>query len=110
MPDEKRDDALSIKRRTQNEVMFREVNKAINQLNEKWEDITDTPSGLVCECDQILCGELLQVPTSEYERVRSDRTLFFVKVGHESGVDLERVVEQTAHFLVVQKRADDLIA
>jgi hypothetical protein len=49
--------------------------------------------------------EQLEVPQAEFERVRQDATLFFVRNGHEDE-GVEDVVEHHDHYDVVRKRAE----
>jgi hypothetical protein len=57
---------------------------------------------VVCECDDLNCGELFPVSVEAYERVRSEGTLFLVLPGH-SDDSIEEVVERADHYWVVRK-------
>jgi hypothetical protein len=85
-----------------NEAMFREVNERLEELNRTFADFTDHLQ-VVCECADMGCAEMIQVPAAEYERIRSDPLLFILVPGHEVA-DVEDVVEVLRGFEVVRKR------
>jgi hypothetical protein len=85
----------------QNEALFREVNERIEQVAQALQATTER-IGILCECGERSCTESLEVSVSDYERIRSDSTLFFVRSGHEQP-DVEVVVEQTPEYDVVRK-------
>jgi hypothetical protein len=96
------DDRLA--RQAQNEALFREVNERIAQLGERaqaW-----SPDGTIdflCECgERGGCGQRVRVPRDVYERARSQDDRFIVRPGHETP-ELERAVEWTADYVVVDK-------
>ena len=83
-----------------NEELFQEVNRQIEKLEEslgRRETIE-----ILCECSKKHCLEALGVEPATYQRVRSNPLLFFVVPGHEDR-EVERVVEETRTFLVVEK-------
>jgi hypothetical protein len=85
-----------------NEVLFQEVNRQIEKLEEtlgRRETIA-----LLCECSKKHCLEGFELEPAVYQRVRSNPLLFFVVPGHEDP-EVERVVERTRTFLVVEKTA-----
>lgn len=83
-----------------NERLFQEVNRQI----EKLEESLGQPEALtiLCECSKKHCLDTLEVQPAVYQRVRSNSLLFFVVPDHED-LKVERVVEQTRTFLVVEK-------
>jgi hypothetical protein len=85
-----------------NEAMFREVNERLEELNRTFADFTDRLH-VVCECADMACAEMIDVPAADYERIRSDPTLFILVTGHEV-TDVEDVVEVLPGFEVVRKR------
>jgi hypothetical protein len=85
-----------------NEAIFRAVNEQIESLNQNLASISDNTVHIVCECADLLCSEQLSVSVDEYERIRSDSTLFFVRPGHELP-NFEQVVEKADDYVVVQK-------
>jgi hypothetical protein len=85
-----------------NEVLFQEVNRQIEKLEEtlgRRETIA-----LLCECSKKHCLEGFELEPAVYQRVRSNPLLFFVVPGHEDP-EVERVVERTRTFLVGEKTA-----
>ena len=88
-------------RMTQNEVFFREVNEQVAALNVLGEDLATF--GVVCECGQQSCENVIHVGRSVYEAVRAQSDRFIVASGHVLP-EVETVVEQHAGFVVVDKR------
>jgi hypothetical protein len=85
-----------------NEAMYRTVNREIEyaalQLGDKPTDELE----LVCECGEPGCTATLTLTIAEYDEVHSERDRFAVAPGHENP-ELERVVERTDRFVVVDK-------
>jgi hypothetical protein len=92
-----------IRRAAANEAMFREINEQIETLEREMAQVSDNNMHIVCECAALSCAEKVVVSISEYERVRSDAALFFVKPSHEQ-MAVEFVVDEQADYLVVRKR------
>jgi hypothetical protein len=86
-----------------NEALFREVNERINGVHRAFAVATETMS-IVCECGARDCIEHIPIAAAEYERVRSDPSLFAIVPGHETP-DVEDVVERHETFDVVRKHA-----
>jgi len=84
-----------------NEAMFREVNERVEEVNQAFGSITGE-FDIFCECGDVDCAERITVPTSEYERVRSDSKQFLLKVGHEDPL-VERVIENRDSYVIVEK-------
>ena len=93
------------KRIGRNEALFREVNERIERISATLQ-VSNERLKILCECGVPTCLEQLDVPTSEYERVRADPTLFMIRPGHEHA-DLEEVVERHEGYHVVRKVAGD---
>lgn len=89
------------KRIVQNEVVFREVNERLRELEEGLSVVTDV-TDFVCECSDASCTDGIQLSISEYESVRSDPKWFAVAPGHEV-LELERIVAEHDAFTVVEK-------
>lgn len=85
-----------------NEALFREVNEQIRGLASEF-SVAEGKITVVCECGRGDCTERLEVPISDYERVRAESTLYIVAKGHVFP-DLEQVEEDTAEFEVMRKR------
>ena len=82
------------------QVVFREVNERIAKLGGQ----LDEPrfNLLICECSDPACAESLEITPQEYEAVRADPARFVVLRGHEMP-EVERVVEDTGRYVVVEK-------
>jgi hypothetical protein len=89
------------KRVGRNEVLFREVNERLRELGEGFSLVTEE-SEFVCECASSSCLERVHMSLARYEEIRSDPKLFFVVKGHEQ-LEYEKIVTETARFLVVEK-------
>ena len=87
-------------RLAQNEVVFRTVNEAIDQIAIGLGG--DQPYEFVCECATSGCFERVELTLKEYERVRGDGSRFLLRPGHED-IEVELVVESHPEYLVVQK-------
>ena len=84
-----------------NEALFREVNERIERVSGALRTGTDTMM-ILCECGNPDCVDHIEVSTAEYERVRDESTLFFVRPGHAK-LDVEKVVEHHDEYDVVRK-------
>lgn len=84
-----------------NEAIFREVNEQIRDLNRDFETEESTMS-VICECGASDCTERIELRVQDYERVRDDARHYVIVKGHEIP-SVERVVEETAGYDVVQK-------
>ena len=84
-----------------NEAVFREVNEQIKSLDRTLAPVEQAIE-VVCECGDLRCVDQFVVSLTDYERIRSDPTLFMVLPGHER-LDVERVTEEHAVYFVVQK-------
>ena len=86
-------------RLARNEATFRDVNERIVDLTkEQREQLFDA----LCECSDATCTERIELTLAEYARVRSRGEQFAVVPGHEVP-EIERVVEQTDRFAIVEK-------
>jgi uncharacterized UPF0160 family protein len=83
-----------------NEVLFRDVNERIKDINRDMgvEDEAD----FICECGNVDCAVPITLKLHEYESVRGHPARFVLFPGHED-LDVERVVEQNDRFIVVEK-------
>jgi len=84
-----------------NEALFREVNERIERVSGALQTGTDTMT-ILCECGNESCTEHIEVSLSDYERIRQESTLFFVRPGHAKP-DVEEIVERHADYHVVRK-------
>lgn len=89
----------------ENDILFRQVNERIRELErDRWraEEID-----FMCECGDASCTRVIRLNVGEYERLRSDPTLFAVLPGHQIE-DVEDVVETHPNYLVVKKHPETL--
>jgi hypothetical protein len=84
-----------------NEAAFREINEAIERG--QWPGEARDVAAFRCECAQLGCNELIELPIGEYEQIRRHARRFFVAPGHEAP-EAETVVETRAGYVVVEKR------
>jgi hypothetical protein len=85
-----------------NEAVFREVNERIEQIT-----VTQGSdhAAALCECSDASCTATVAIRLDEYEAVRQHPTRFVVLAGHEDET-IERVVDRTDRFLVVEKTGE----
>jgi len=87
-------------RKARNEELFQVVNHEIEALEEKLG--RRKTLAILCECGKKHCLDGCEVEPAVYHRVRSNPLLFFLVPGHEDP-EVERVVERTPAYLVVEK-------
>jgi hypothetical protein len=87
-----------------NETFFREINERVQELERERQDEEDprVQWEFLCECGQATCAEPVRMTRAEYELARSNAVRFVVLPGHEIP-EVERVLERTDRFLVVEK-------
>lgn len=85
-----------------NEVVFRAANREIEQADQESGGGPDQVIEVLCECGQRGCGGVISLTVADYDGVHSQEDRFVVLPGHES-TELERVVEERAGYLVVDK-------
>ena len=81
-----------------NELLFRQVNERIFQIASSETDGLE----VLCECGDESCISTLTIAVRDYERIRAEPSRFVVCNGHELA-DIERIVERTPAYLVVEK-------
>jgi hypothetical protein len=86
----------------QNQALFREVNDRIERVSESLQVKSDQIA-ILCECGDQTCTERIEISLAEYDRVRAEPTLFFVRAGHEQP-DVEEVIERHPGYSVARKR------
>ena len=89
-------------RASQNEVMFRAVNREIEQVSEQSGDGPHDRLEVICECGRKSCSETLDLTKDEYDEAHRERDRFVVALGHEDE-QIEHVVKRTERYLVVDK-------
>jgi hypothetical protein len=90
----------SADRAAKNEELFREVNSNIAQLEERFG--SDRTIELICECERVLCHDVVEVELAAYADARSSPLRYFVVPGHEDP-EIEKVVLRMPGYLVVEK-------
>ena len=90
------------RRAGRNQALFREVNERIAQVGDAAAHETVE---FLCECAATTCVTLIRMTAGEYEDVRRVPTHFFVTPGHVLR-DVEDVVADRGHFLIVRKRGE----
>ena len=87
----------------ENEALFR----AANERASTWEERAraEATELYFCECADPQCTEKVGLTFTDYERVRSDSSWFFVVPGHEVA-DVERVIEDHGDWVVIEKEPD----
>lgn len=88
-----------------NEALFREVNERIERVSTSLQVETER-FRILCECGDTSCTEQLEVSLGDYERIRRDPTLFFVRSGHEDP-GVEHLVERHGDYDVVRKNTGE---
>jgi hypothetical protein len=88
-------------RAARNEALFRRINERVEEVNKAFESILEE-ADFYCECADIDCMEKIGMSLREYEALRDVPTRFAVKPEHILSKD-ERVVEERAGYLVVEK-------
>jgi hypothetical protein len=87
-------------RAAKNESAFREVNEAIERLQEG--SPLPLPPTFICECSHTDCRDVVEATLDEYSQVRAVATHFLLAHGHIDP-EIERVVRTTERFDVVEK-------
>jgi hypothetical protein len=85
-----------------NEVLFRNVNERIVEIDGVDDDGT---YDLICECANANCMAVMRVSPADYAHIRSKPRRFAVITGHEL-LELEDVIERHDGYLIVEKRVD----
>jgi hypothetical protein len=88
-------------RAARNESLFRAVNERIEELNQALALITGT-FDITCECADMTCIETISIRPFDYHAIRGNPRQFAVLPGHVI-VDIERIVQQTDTYTVVEK-------
>jgi hypothetical protein len=90
-------------RLAENEILFREVNERIRELQT---DVWGSHEiDFMCECANGACTAVLTLTPAEYEELRGNSRRFAVLPGHEVE-DIERVVKTHPGYLVVEKNLE----
>jgi hypothetical protein len=92
------------RRAAKNEALWREVNDRIEEIDETMRILPNDLLELHCECGSSTCGARISITPAEYRHLRSQRDTFAVALDHDEA-GIERVVERTDRYLVVDKLA-----
>jgi hypothetical protein len=92
--------SVSLERLVRNQVLFREVNDRILEVNDKFG--IGKNADFICECSQEDCTDTVELDVDEYETIRSNPTWFVIAKGHES-LEVEKVIQTNGRFAVVEK-------
>lgn len=97
---------LSERRLVENEVIFREVNKSVQQFaDEEMDASSSTPLSFYCECANPDCTERIPMTAARYKELHVGKKLFVVLPGHVFP-RVETVVKKEPDFQVVEKHFD----
>jgi len=89
-------------RAARNQVLFRDVNEGVKELNEGFNFVTRKGSW-ICECANHTCADRLGLSTEEYEAVREGGSRFFVAPSDDHvWSDVEQVVERHDGYWIVE--------
>ncbi len=89
-------------RAARNQVLYREVNEKIADLNEAFVQVVAISGSWVCECVDEACAGPMELTLAEYEQVRAYPDRFAVLPGHLDQT-AERVVVEHSGYVVVEK-------
>lgn len=90
------------RRLIENEVIFREANRAAHEFVEEQAE-TSLPLPFYCECSRADCREQIKLSIKQYKLLHGYEKLFTVRPGHANPA-LEDVVKKQSRVWVVQKR------
>jgi hypothetical protein len=93
-----------------NETVFRAANREIEQAVQEAGGGTHQLIEVLCECGRQGCRGVISVTVADYDGVHAQDDRFVVLRGHES-TEVERVVEERAGYIVVDKigEAEDIV-
>jgi hypothetical protein len=95
-------DRLTEERIARNDATFREANERIEAVAD--EHGFGDPVPFICECAELRCTELIQLPIEEYRYVRTNPRWFINVPGHQVAMQgAGSVVEERDGYLIVEK-------
>jgi hypothetical protein len=99
-----------LERIAKNETVFRAANREIEHAVQEAGGGTDQLIEVLCECGRQGCSGVITVTVADYDGVHSHDDRFVVLRGHESS-EIEKVVEERAGYLVVDKfgKAEEIV-
>lgn len=94
---------LSERRLVENEVIFRDVNKDVQEfVNNEMHQSGKATVKFYCECSDPDCTERIELSTHEYEKIHKNKKCFITLIGHETP-EVEDLVEKNRSYQVVKK-------
>jgi hypothetical protein len=97
-------DKLSERRLVENEVIFREANKSVQEFAEQIND-GDRKVPFFCECSNAFCRDKILLSAKMYGKQHNDERHFIVLPGHEMS-ELERVIKKDKRFNIIEKMTE----
>ena len=88
-------------RAARNQVLYREVNEKMADLNEAFEQVLSLSGTWVCECADLTCIEPMELTLAEYEELRAHPNRFMVIPEHADDTT-ERVIEEHPNYVVIE--------
>jgi hypothetical protein len=85
-----------------NETAFRAANRELERADQEAGAGRDQVIEVLCECGRPGCDGVITLTVAGYDDVHSQADRFVVLPGHES-TEIEKVVEERAGYLVVDK-------
>lgn len=92
----------SERRLAENEVLFREKNKAVQDFMLSHDDDNHGVLHFYCECSMTSCVERIELSPEEYSSLHNDKRRFIAAAGHEN-LEIEHIVTRKDGFNVVEK-------
>ena len=92
-----------------NETVLRATNREMERADQAEGATLGQLIDVLCECGRQGCGGVIAMTFADYDAVHSQADRFVVLRGHEN-TDIEKVVEERAGYLVVDKfgEAEDI--
>jgi hypothetical protein len=89
-------------RAARNQALFRSINDKLTK--EASIDVLPRTFEIACECADVTCTRVLEIPVDEYAAVRANPRWFIVLHGHVFP-NVETVIDETDTHVVVEKTA-----
>lgn len=97
-------DDLVAERIGRNNATFRAANERLGEVAAEQARAPEEPLPFVCECADVSCTQVIQVPLAQYRRIRSHPRRFLTAPAHETGaIDVVRVIEEYDGYVVTEK-------
>ena len=94
------------RRIAENEALFRDLNEEVGAVAHSFSATgEDRTFDFLCECGNPACAQRVPVTLTSYEELRGSPVRFVVVPGHEIP-DVERVIETTPAYYVIEKFGD----